>query len=171
MPIPNVPQPDYITVDNRIRLRKFDDHYDFALAWYQDEDTNFMVDGRRGAYDFDQLSRRYHYLEKKGEVYFIEILEDDVYHPIGDVTFWQEDMPIVIGDPNYRSLGIGKKVISTLIERGKSLGYSHLEVGEIYNWNLHSQKCFECLGFRVWKRTEKGASYRLELEYSSKLLV
>ena len=164
MPIPDIPQPDFLMVDDRIRLRKFDDRYDFALAWYQDEETNYMVDGRRGTYDFDQLSRMYHYLDKKGEVYFIEILENDEFHPIGDVTLWQEDMPIVIGDPAYRSMGIGKKVISALIERGKSLGFPYLAVGEIYSWNVPSQKCFESLGFQARERTDKGASYRLELK-------
>ena len=121
-----------------------------------------MVDGHRGAYDMDQLSRMYHYLEKKGEVYFIEILDNGTFRPIGDVTFWQEDMPIVIGEPKYRCKGIGKQVISALIQRGKALGYEYLQIGEIYDWNIASRRCFESLGFREYKKTDKGASFRLE---------
>ncbi len=34
---------------------------------------------------------------------------DGGYIPIGDVTFSQEDMPIVIGDKAYRGKGIGEK--------------------------------------------------------------
>lgn len=39
MPIKNVEQPEYIVVSDDIRLRKFDNIYDFALEWYQDEET------------------------------------------------------------------------------------------------------------------------------------
>ena len=79
------------------------------------------------------------------------------------MTFWLEDMPIVIGDPRYRGQGIGTEVISALINRGRSLGYDHLEVEDIYDWNKPSRRCFEKLGLRVYKKTEKGASYSLRL--------
>ena len=164
MAIAGVVQPEIIVINDGLRLRKFDDKFIFALAWYQDEETNYMVDGKRGVYDLDQLSRMYHFLEKKGEVYFIEVTENGVYRPIGDVTFWQEDMPIVIGVPEYRGRGIGKKVISTLILRGRALGYDHLLIGEIYEWNEPSRRCFESLGFRAYEKTEKGARYRLDLK-------
>ncbi len=163
MAIESVAQPDIIVINDGLRLRKFDDEFIFALAWYQDEETNYMVDGKRGVYDTDQLSRMYHFLDKKGEVYFIEVTENGMYRPIGDVTFWQEDIPIVIGVPEYRGRGIGKKVISTLILRGRALGYDHLLIGEIYEWNEPSRRCFESLGFRAYEKTEKGARYRLDL--------
>lgn len=162
--IDNSIQPEILEISDDLRLRKFDDKFDFALSWYQDEETNYMVDGRRGAYDMDQLTRMYHYLEKKGEVYFIEILDNGTFRPIGDVTFWQEDMPIVIGEPQYRGKGIGKQVISALIQRGKEMGYEYLQIGEIYEWNIVSRRCFESLGFREYKKTDKGASFRLELK-------
>ena len=162
--IDNSIQPEILEISDDLRLRKFDDKFDFALSWYQDEETNYMVDGRRGAYDMDQLTRMYHYLEKKGEVYFIEILDNGTFRPIGDVTFWQEDMPIVIGEPQYRGKGIGKQVISALIQRGKEMGYEYLQIGEIYEWNIVSRRCFESLGFREHIKTDKGASFRLELK-------
>ncbi len=43
------------------------------------------------------------------------------YVPIGDVTFWQEDMPIVIGDKKYCGKGVGGKVksnVSLILRRG-----------------------------------------------------
>ena len=161
--IQNVVQPDIIPITEGLRLRRFDDNFGFALVWYQDEETNYMVDGRRGTYDVDQLARMYHYLEKKGEVYFIEIMEDGFFHPIGDVSFWQEDMPIVIGESACRGKGIGKQVISALIRRGRDLGYTYLKIGEIYDWNIPSRRCFESLGFREYEKTEKGARFILEL--------
>lgn len=163
MAIPGIQQPEFLTVDERLRLRKFDGVFDFALAWYQDPETNYLVDGKRAAYDQERLSRMYHYLEQRGELYFIEVQEQGKYVPIGDVAFWQADMPIVIGNRDYRGQQIGRRVVSALVQRGRELGYDHLEVDEIYQWNEGSRRCFEIVGFRAYEKTEKGHRYRLML--------
>ena len=163
MAIQGTEQPEVIQIDDTLRLRKYDGVHDFALAWYQDLDAVWLVDGNRNPYTMERLGGMYRYLDNVGERYFIEVLENGTYKPIGDVTFWQEDMPIVIGDPAYRGKGIGRKVISALIERGKSLGYDHLAVGEIYDWNEGSRRCFESVGFVAYEKSEKGSSYRLSL--------
>lgn len=163
MAIQGTQQPEIIQIDDTLRLRKYDSVHDFALAWYQDEETNYLVDGKRGTYDMEQLARMYHYLDHAGELYFIEIFENGTYKPIGDVTFWQGDMPIVIGEPAYRGKGIGRKVISALIERGRSLKFDHLSVALIYDWNEASRRCFESLGFTAHEKKEKGSAYRLTL--------
>ena len=85
----------------------------------------------------------YEYLNKQGELYFIEVLEKGAYRPIGDVCFWKDDMPIVIGEKTYRGKGIARKVIAALIERGKALGYDSLRVNEIYDFNIASRKCLD----------------------------
>ena len=164
MAIQGIEQPAVIQIDESLRLRKYDGVHDFALCWYQDEETVWLVDGNRNPYTMERLGGMYRYLDNAGELYFIEILEDGTYRPIGDVTFWQEDMPIVIGDRNYRGKKIGRKVISALIKRGKELGYDHLAVGEIYDWNEGSRRCFESMGFRAYEKTEKGAKYRLTFD-------
>ena len=161
--IQGIEQPDLIQIDDTLRLRKYDGTHDFALAWYQDEETVWLVDGNRNSYTPERLAGMYHYLNEAGELYFIEIMENGTYKPIGDVTFWQEDMPIVIGDPNYRENGIGRRVILALIQRGRMLGYDRLEVGEIYDWNKGSRRCFESLGFTPYEKTNKGHSYRMSL--------
>ena len=161
--IQGIEQPEIIQIDNTLRLRKYDGVHDFAEEWYLDEETVYLVDGKRDPYTIERLGGMYRYLNNAGELYFIEVLENGTYKPIGDVTFWQEDMPIVIGDPAYRGKGIGRKVISALIERGKSLGYDHLAVGEIYDWNAGSRRCFESVGFVAYEKSEKGSSYRLSL--------
>ena len=163
MAIQGIEQPEIIQIDHSLRLRKYNGVYDFALAWYQDEETVYLVDGKKDPYTMPRLKGMYEYLNDAGELYFIEVLENDTYKPIGDVTFWQEDMPIVIGDSSYRGKGIGRKVISALIERGKELGYGHLEIGEIYDWNEGSRRCFKSVGFVAYEKTERGAKYRLLL--------
>lgn len=45
MTIKGVGQPEYVQIDDNLRHRKFDGKYDFALKWYQDLDTVWLVDG------------------------------------------------------------------------------------------------------------------------------
>lgn len=164
MPIEGVPQPEYIIISETLRLRKYDDDCLFALDWYQDSETLLMVDGVDSPYDADRLYRMYHYLCEKGEVYFIEVMEKGAFNPIGDVTFCKDDMPIVIGRPEYRSRGIGSRVVKALIERAASLGYTKIAVAEIFDYNTASRRLFEGLGFRKCGKTEKGHKYVLKIQ-------
>ena len=161
MAIEGIVQPEILRINDALRLRKFDGIYDFAFDWYQDEETVYLVDGVRRKYSQETLKCMYEYLDKQGELYFIEVLECDVFKPIGDVTFWQYDMPIVIGEKAYRGKGIAKQVISALIKRGKLLGYTELYVNEIYEFNIASRKCFESMGFVAYEKTEKGKKFVL----------
>ena len=161
--IQGIEQPAVIQIDDTLRLRKYDGMYEFALKWYQDEEIVYLVDGKKDPYTIERLGGMYRYLDDAGELYFIEVLENGTYKPIGDVTFWQEDMPIVIGEHEYRGKGIGKKVVSALVQRGKELGYNYLEVDEIYDWNEGSRRCFEGIGFRAYEKTDKGSRYRMTL--------
>lgn len=160
MPISGIEQPEIINITNELRLKRFDNNYSFALSWYQDGETVKLVDGLNAkVYDYDTLKRMYECLDSIGELYFIEILEDNEFIPIGDVTFCKDDMPIVIGDKSYRGKGIGKKVVEVLIQRARRLGYQQLKVKEIYNHNIASQKLFESCGFRRAEPTKNGYSY------------
>lgn len=159
MPIAGIAQPEIIQIDTHLRLRKFSGEFAFAFDWYQDTETVWLVDGVKVPYTMEKLERMYRYLDKHGELYFIEI--DAI--PIGDVTFSAEDLPIVIGDGAYRGKGIGRKVISALIARARSLGWKQLGVNEIYHHNVGSRKCFESLGFRESERKESGCSFVLAL--------
>lgn len=163
MPISSIEQLKVLQIDETLRLRAFDGIPDCALEWYQNVETVWLVDGVKRPYSWDTLNNMYRWLDKHGELYFIEVLEEGNWKPIGDVTFWQDDMPIVIGDPGYRGRGIGRKVIAALMERGRQLGYRTLYVSEIYDYNAGSRKCFESLGFRAYEKTEKGSRYVLAL--------
>lgn len=163
MPIEGIAQPELIDIDDSLRLRRFDGPFDFALAWYQDPETVRLVDGKEQPYTPQRLADMYRYLDRHGELYFIEVLEGGRYVPIGDVTFWREDMPIVIGDRTRRGLHVGRQVVAALVERARALGYAELYVDEIYDFNPGSKKCFESVGFRPYEKTEKGERYRLVL--------
>ncbi len=160
MPIPGISQPEFLFIDDTLRLRRYDGIHGFALQWYQDEETVWLVDGVRRIYDAAGLRGMYEYLNNKGELYFIEANTPEGWMPIGDVTFWQQDMPIVIGDAAYRGRGVGKKVVRRLIDRGRELGCDILYVGDIYSFNAASRRCFESLGFRAYEKTEMGDRYR-----------
>ncbi len=163
MPINNIDQPVYIVINDKLRLHYVSNDYAFALEWYQDLDTVKLVDGTNKAYDLQRLNQMYKYLDKHGELYFIEYLVNDKFIPIGDVTFSKDDLPIVIGVKEYRNRGIAKLVIKCLIERAKSLGYKTLGVSDIYNYNEGSKHLFTSLGFKKVEVTKLGYSYKLEI--------
>ncbi|GAA0689995.1 MULTISPECIES: GNAT family N-acetyltransferase [Clostridium] len=165
MPIKNISQIEVINIDDTLRLRKFDYKYDFALQWYQDEELVRLVDGPDSEiYTLTKLKRMYEYLNNKGELYFIEIKEGEDFVPIGDVTIWEDDIPIVIGNKKYQGQGIGKKVIAALIERGRELGFQTMKVREIYSYNISSQKLFKSMGFIESGQTPLGRSYCLQID-------
>lgn len=164
MPIADIEQPECIAIEETLRLRRYDGQCSLALAWYQDSDLLWLVDGDRTPYSPERLRRMYDYLNARGEVYWIEARENAAFRPIGDVTFWQQDMPIVIGDAAYRGRGIGSKVVLALVARGRELGYRELFVGNIYHYNTASRRCFEKAGFRAFEPTEQGSRYRLVLK-------
>ena len=163
MPIPGVEQPVHIDINETLRLRRYDGTADFAFSWYQDPELVFLVDGVRRPYDRETLYRMYSYLNEHGELYFIEALENGTWMPVGDVTFSREDMPIVIGVPEYRGRGIGRQVIQALMDRSRQLGYDALGVREIYDWNDASIRCFTACAFEPVEKTDKGWRYEAKL--------
>lgn len=167
MPIPGIQQPDLITISPSLRLRSYDLVHDFALPWYQDHETLMLVDGKDVPYTPERLARMYQYLNDHGELYYIEILRDSVWVPIGDVTFWQYDMPIVIGDHSLRGKGIGRQTVAALIQRARELKYPVIYVDTIYDYNTGSRKMFEACGFEAFETTDKGHRYRLVLGQAS----
>ena len=163
MAIRGVDQPACIQIDPTLRLRRYDGTADFAFAWYQDEETVYLVDGVRKPYSRETLYAMYKYLDARGELYFIEALTDGAWMPVGDVAFSREDMPIVIGEPAFRGRGLGRQVILSLMDRGRQLGYDTLGVREIYDWNDASARCFASCGFKPVEKTEKGWRYEAKL--------
>jgi GNAT superfamily N-acetyltransferase len=164
MPIEGINQPGYLEINSDLRLRTYGGHCDFALDWYQDLESLELIDGPGNAvpYTHERLKEMYDYLDRHGELYFIEKKQDDVFVPIGDVTFSENDMPIVISK-EFRHRGIGSMVLQCLIDRAKYLGYKAIGVKEIYDFNTVSRHLFESNGFIKENSAENGATYVLHL--------
>ena len=163
MAIQGIDQPTYIQINETLRLRRYDGTADFALAWYQDPELVCLVDGVKKPYDRETLYNMYNYLDRHGELYFIEARAGDGFVPIGDVAFSGTDLPIVIGVPEYRGRGVGRQVIRALMDRGRQLGCRTLGVREIYDFHDASIRCFTACGFKPVERTDKGWRYEATL--------
>lgn len=159
-----------LDIDENLRLRPFDNHYGFALPWYQDQETVELVDGKDAEiFDLERVGEMYEYLKERGELYWIDIKESENWKTIGDVTLMKDSIPIVIGPKEYRHRGIGKKVISRLIERARELDYEKIVVKEIFDYNITSRKMYESLGFHVIENTKDG--FKMELWLKDKLTI
>ena len=73
-----------------------------------------------------------------------------------------ETLMLVNGKKEYRNKGIGKKVVTELIKRGKELGYASLFVDEVYNYNVGSRNLFEGAGFKRYEVTTLGYRFRYD---------
>ena len=163
MPIEHIAQPELLPVTGTLRLRKYDGNHDFALSWYLDPETVWLVDGDKVPYTPELLNKMYTCQNTGGELYFIEVLEEGGWRPIGDVCLSSDDFAIVIGEKAYRARGIGRAVVSALVERARSLGWNRVRVGDIYDFNAGSQRLFASLCFQKEAKTQKGHSYILHL--------
>ena len=159
-------QPEIININDSLRLRKYDGHYELFLPGYQNP---VVYQNSEGIFDeskipnLDYVKRMCTYLAKVGELYYIEAKEKDTYIPIGDVTVKDENPPIAIWVDTYRGKGIGKLVMQTVIDRLKELGFAKITGSTVYQWNTSSQKLHESLGFRRVSEDEKEIMYEREL--------
>ena len=155
-----------IQIDSSLRLVPYflTDYRDVALTWYQDVDLVELVDGVRIPYNVEKLNDMYSYLEKHGDLFWIEFREKGEWLPIGDVTLSLENIPIVIGNLTYQHQGLGCKVLRALIDLAQQKGWKQLKVQEIYTFNRISRRCFESLGFVESGSAEKGTSLYLKLD-------
>ena len=128
-------QPEFIEINSALRLRtpKKSD-WDLAYPWYQNPNVMYLSEG--------VTNKTY-----------------ENWYAIGDVTLWEENLPIAIGDEEYWGQGIGKAVIKTLLKRAKSLGMTKISVPAIYHYNIGSQRLFESCGFKKVGENATEKSY------------
>lgn len=166
MPLPNIEQPDIIQINHALRLRRYDGCYEKLLPGYQ---TPYVYQNSEGIFDdakkpdLKYIKWMCEYLDKIGELYFIEVEENDTFLSIGDVTIKSENPPIAIWDDRHRGHGFGKLVMQTVILRLKALGYLKITGSGVYKWNVVSQRLHESLGFKCVEDTEDSYIYELDL--------
>ena len=164
MPINNIKHPFIIEIDDSLRLLKYNGNYEEALTGYQDP---YVYQNSEGIFDdskkpdIDYIKGMFEWLNNNGELYYIQIKEKEDYISIGDVTIKDVNPPITIWYKEYRGVGIGTKVMKTVIKRLKELGYEKITGTTVYKWNKSSQKMHEKLGFL--KIDENGDEFIYEL--------
>lgn len=166
MPLPNIPQPQQIPLAPGLRLRRYDGHYERFLPAYQ---TPAVYQNSEGIFDpekipdLDYVKGMCAFLDKAGELYYIEAEENGVFVPIGDVTVKPQNPPIALWREEYRGKGIGRQVMQAVIARLRALGYDKITRSSVFRWNLPSQRLHESLGFCRVGEDEKSFFYDLTL--------
>ncbi len=159
-------QPEILPISDFVRLRKYDGNYRIAVKWYQDPVVYYNSEGitkQEDIPDESYVKKMYEYLSNAGECYFIEVLENGKFIPVGDVTVKEENPPIVIGEARYRGIGLGKQVMAAVLKRAIDLGYSKIYGSVVYDYNIASQKLHEALGFRQVGRRGNEIIYECSL--------
>lgn len=152
MPFDHIEQPNIIVIDDSLRLRKYDGKYRQAVIWYQDDIVRKFSEGITDSnYRLDEnwVAKKLNGLNSVGELYFIEVLENNTFIAIGDVTLLDNNPPIEIGVAKYRGVGIGKKVMLALIERAKKIGIKKIYNVGCYEDNIASHRMLLGAGFKL----------------------
>ena len=166
MPIKNIEQSAVIEIDDDIRLLKYNGDYDIALIGYQDP---YVYKNSEGIFDdakkpnINYIKGMFEWLNNNGELYYIQIREGQDFISIGDVTIKDVNPPIAIWYGKYRGIGIGTKVMKTVIKRLKELGYDKITGTTVYKWNESSQRMHEKLGFIKVDENDDEYIYELNL--------
>ena len=166
MPINNIKQPFIIEIDDSLRLLKYNGNYEEALTGYQDP---YVYQNSEGIFDdtkkpdIDYIKGMFEWLNNNGELYYIQIKAGDDFISIGDVTIKDVNPPITIWYENYRGIGIGTKVMKTVINKLKELGYEKIIGTTVYKWNKSSQRMHEKLGFIKIDENDDEYIYELNL--------
>lgn len=121
-----------------------------AVAWYGDPDVLYYSEGADAQpFSPERIRSMYRILNQIGEVYLIEVQQDGRWKRIGDVTLAPHTLPIVIGEAEWRSRGVGIRVLKLMIGRARELGWASLAAKNIWNDNAPSRRLFESVGFRL----------------------
>lgn len=166
MPLPNIPQPQLLPIAPGLRLRRYDGHYEIFLPGYQ---TPAVYENSEGIFDLEKIpdlgyvKGMCNFLDRAGELYYIEIEENGAFVPIGDVTIKPQNPPIALWREEYRGKGIGRQVMQAVIARLRDLGYEKISGSSVFRWNTASQRLHESLGFYRVGENEREFFYDLTL--------
>ena len=136
--------------DLRLRPVQLPEDARLALPWYADAEVMRLSEDVLEPYDEDTISGMYEYLLARGEAYIIEVREaSGDWRAIGDIALTPETVPIVIGLPEDRNRGLGRRALELVIGRARDLGWAKLETKSIWTRNTRSRHVFESVGFKL----------------------
>lgn len=143
----NIPLQDE---DLRLRPVELPGDIDLALSWYADPEVLKYSENTPEPYGRNTIEGMYRFFMKRGEAYIIEARDAAGYwEAIGDAALTPDTVPIVIGAPEYRNRGYGRRVLKLLIARARELGWRKLKTKGIWTSNPRSRRTFEAAGFRL----------------------
>lgn len=167
MPLSGISQPEIIQINDNLRLKAYAGDENVALRWYHDPVVYYNSEGVTDPNkipDADYIHRMYTYLDGCSELYFIEVLQDGAYVPIGDTAVKAKNPPIVIGEAAYRGKGLGKLVLETVLSRAKAVGIEKITNTIVYEHNTASRHLHERLGYRCVGREGNELIYEIDLK-------
>lgn len=154
--------------DVRLRTLNVPEGVPLAVAWYRDPVVLHYSEGEgTPPYDAAMVERMFRDISSRCELYLIEVLTPEGWLAIGDAALCGEaGTPIVIGEPAFRSRGIGTVVLRLLLNRARALGWPRLVAKGVYEDNIRARRLYERAGFRVSGEAIEEAGrrmWRLEL--------
>lgn len=165
MPLNRHKQPQIIDLGNGIRLAAYDGRHEEALLWYTNPFVYYNSEGITDGPipDPAYIDRMYSYLDQNSELYFIEVLSAGTYVRVGDVAIKPKNLPIVIGNDDFRGKGISKVVMNYAFKRLKDLGYHTVNESIVYKHNQTSKQMHESLGYVLIREDEKSYYFEKKL--------
>jgi RimJ/RimL family protein N-acetyltransferase len=134
----------------RLRSVRLPEDVSIALPWYADPEVMDLSESTREPYDEAVVKGMYSYLLGRGEAYIIEVRDEARgWMPVGDVALTPQSVPIVIGVPEHRNRGLGRRVLELVIARARELGWRVLRTKGIWTRNTRSRRLFEAVGFKL----------------------
>ena len=130
-------------VDKEIKLVPYYPNYATALEWYQDSELCKQVDNRDTVYDIALLKRMYHYLNQRGDLFYIKYKN----RLCGDVCLQANGEVNIVIAKSFQNKHIGRRVVNEIIRLARERGIQELHA-EIYSFNTQSQKMFQSIGFK-----------------------
>lgn len=158
------------TNDLRLRAVGADEYVRLATPWYSEPEVLELSESGADPYDPSRVRRMFESMSKKGELYVIEALEEPGWRAVGDASLLIDAIPIVIGDPAFRSRGLGTRVLELLVDRARELGWSSIRVSGVLTYNERALRMYRRAGFvpdggrHVDSRDHELISMELRLE-------
>ena len=136
--------------DLRLRPVVLPDDVALAVPWYGDAEVMRLSEFTTEPYDAETVRRMYAWFLERGEAWIVELRTDaGTWEPIGDIALTPDTVPIVIGRPEHRGRGYGRRALRLVVDHARRLGWQRLRTKGIRVGNDRSRRAFEAAGFRL----------------------